>query len=269
VTDSTAMRLSDASYTTYVSTLGKINNNYTTHITDATVTRAATLHNDGKVVDFGIADTSAHIGSSLVTLLGYTDMTGISITNDNSPISLTQTQDDLDKINGDYRFNLTNVQVQDIAGDLANTNVTTLSLSDTVANLAADFDHIANLGSTVDAITLSDATTTPIVLSTEQYAYASDTLGKIDSSYSLAITNATAQDATTYASLSRVEHVSVADSSANISASFDSLVAIGSKLEFVTSTDADPITLTQAQYDAHSDFFASKGLDPNNYMIVG
>ena len=275
VTDSTAMRLSDASYTTYASTLGKINNNYTTHITDATVTRAATLHNDGKVVDFGIADTSAHIGSSLVTLLGYTDMTGISITNDNSPISLTQTQfdslsqDDLDKINGDYRFNLTNVEVQDIAGDLANTNVTTLSLSDTVANLAADFDHIANLGSTVDAITLSDATTTPIVLSTEQYAYASDTLGKIDSSYSLAITNATAQDATTYASLSRVEHVSVADSSANISASFDSLVAIGSKLEFVTSTDEDPITLTQAQYDAHSDFFASKGLDPNNYMIVG
>jgi hypothetical protein len=272
--DSTVMSLSDENYSTYANTLAKLNISYTTHITEAAVARAATLHSDTKVVDFRIADTSAHIGTSLVTLLNYNDLTGIDITNDDGPITLAQSEfdslseSDLAKISGDYRFTLTGAQVQDISGNLANANVKLISLSDTAQNLATNFDSVANLGSTIGSITVSDAFTSSIVLSAEQYAYAGNTLAKIDTSYSLAITNSTAQDAATYANLDTVAHISIADTSANISASFEDLVSIGSKLDFVASTDDAPITLTQSQYDAHADFFATVGLDPNNYLIV-
>lgn len=271
VSDAAAMSLTDA---TYQNAASKIVGSYSAHIVDVAAARASALNADGHVLDYNIADSASAIDGSLSTLLGYTKLTGIQVTSDNGPITLTQsafsslTADDLSRLSGSYRLHLTGAAVQDLPADLQNANVAVISVADTAQNISRRFDQLTQLAGQIDSIDLTDAAPTPIALTTAQYAYAGATLGKIAGDYQLAITDATAQDAAYYAGLDHVATVSVSDGSANISAQVDALAAIVGKLDLVNNNDGGAITLTQAQYDADRALFSVPGLDPANYKIT-
>ena len=107
----------------------------------------------------------------------------------------------------------------------------------------------------MSGITLTDPGT-PIALTESQYQQGTDTLSSLQNGYSLAILNASAQDATDLASATHVATVSVADTAANITNNLDALEALassGSQLDSIAISDARPLVLTQAQQTADQD----------------
>ena len=115
--------------------------------------------------------------------------------------------------------------------------------------MSSHFDSLVTQADTLARIDLTDAST-PIALTHDQYQQGAGVLAQVQGDYLLALVDVKAQNATNLAAQAHVGTVSVADTSANISAHFDELMALGSQLDIIEPTDTDPIVLTQAQIDA-------------------
>ena len=263
LTDPTnTMTLEGSQYgdSTVQNTLGLISGNYSLSVNNGSVDQSTQLQNDGHVSTFTLADSASNVSSNLTSLSNMDKLNGISINQDDAPISITQTQVSSDasilaQLQGPYELNVTDASIADLNNTLQLPNLNSVSVSDSAANVSANFDALVQLGSTVSGITLTDPGT-PIALTESQYQQGTDTLSSLQNGYSLAILNASAQDATDLASATHVATVSVADTAANITNNLDALEALassGSQLDSIAISDARPLVLTQAQQTADQD----------------
>ena len=91
----------------------------------------------------------------------------------------------------------------------------------------------------------------PLTITSDQLISDAGILAKIGT-YTLNVVNVAAANTTTALSNMKVVSISVADTAINLSANFDALSKIGSKLVAITQNDFSPIALTYVQYTLDS-----------------
>ena len=259
LTDSTEpLALSASLYNASTSTLAKLQGSYMLDIQSASVADASALQANNHVQSFALADTASAIGGIITSIAGMSKISDIRLTGDDAPITLTQTQvtdlsETLDQLQGSYRLNVTGVTLDQLDVMRYTKNVSSIGLSASSQDISENFDRLQDLGDTLSRV---DVTTlaTPIALTQNQWQQGDATLAKVQGNYQVALVDVTAENATSFSAQSHVATVSVADTAANISAQFDTLLALGTKIDSITVTDEspenNPIVLTQAQFDA-------------------
>jgi hypothetical protein len=120
--------------------------------------------------------------------------------------------------------------------------------SENVANHISALQDIASQSTPkLGTITLRGAD--PLVMSYQKRADSSAALAKINSNYTLSITDATAEQAASLENQNKVVSIAVVDSASNISSKLSQLHGLGNKLRKVQLSIAGaPLTLTSAQW---------------------
>jgi hypothetical protein len=135
---------------------------------------------------------------------------------------------------------VTGALVSAAAGLQSNAQVSTFTIADTAANVAA---ALASLGaeSKLTSITLTDAGTPAITLTMAQYTAATAVLAKIASLYALTVTGALVSSAAALQATAGLAAFTVTDSSANVVAGIAALNA-DTKLSSITLTDTNALS---------------------------
>jgi len=121
--------------------------------------------------------------------------------------------------------------------------VTSVTVSDTAADVLANIAALQALGSQLTSITLTDATTPTLALTATQLTTDSAVLGKISSAFSLTVSGVLAANAASVAGQAHVTTIAVSDTAADVLANIPALQAIGSQLASITLTNSTTPTL--------------------------
>jgi hypothetical protein len=246
------------------------------------VSVATALGGSGPVA---ITDTAANIQAHLDALEAiHTRITGIGFTDSGTPtLTLSEAQvasdsDILTLLSGTYRIALSGVAALDAASLAGRTDVSSIAVADSAADVAANFDaleHVAKAGK-LAAITLTDSGTPTIALTEAQLFADQDALSAIGSSYSLVVTNALAIDAQSLSGNPLIHSVSVLDVSSSIVSNLSGLesVAKSGKLGTVTATDTALATFdySDAAFSVYTHVTGTNGialqLESSNFLGV-
>ncbi len=256
----TALNLTGTQYasTSVQTTLGLIVGGYSLNISNATVANSTDLQSNSHVVAFSLSDSTTHIDAQLSALANMSKLGDINISQNNGLITVTQAQVNTDpsilaQLQGPYGLKVSGASIADLADTLQLPNLSSVTITDTAAHVSANFDQLVQLGSTVAGISISDSST-PIALSETQYQQGGSTLASIQN-YSVAILNATAQDANNLATDASVASVSVADTAASILSNLSDLNTLAaqtnSKLDSISISDNQPLLMTQADQTSY------------------
>lgn len=255
-----ALAITASQVTDNADALAKISGAYTLDVREATTDQAVTLQGDSHVVALNIVDTSGHVSDALQDLSTMDKLASISLSEDDQPITLTQTQLDdwsttLGKIQSTYRLAVTDVTTANLARLADDERVSAMQVKASSQEISASFDDLVNLGSTLTGLTLSTPDT-PIAISHSQWQGGTDVLTQLPDGYQLNLTEVAAQDATSLSQQPNVVGVSVRDTGSNIAANFDDLLALGDAVESVMVSDDSDVVLTQDQIDAGDSLLA-------------
>ncbi len=247
-------------YAASSATLAKFSQAYTLQINDASVASAANLQSSSHVSGFTVTDTSSQINAQLASLAGYGKLGTITLTQDNGPITLSQTQldslaDTLARVQGGMRLQVTGVTMDNLDAIAQTPGVSLIELTASSQEVSENFDSLINLANTLIRVDLSDLNT-PIALTHDQYLQGSSTLAKVQGNYQLALVDVKAENATLLSGLTHVDTVSVADTASNLGARFDELLALGDKVDTVEITDDEPVFLSAVQASAGTSLLA-------------
>jgi len=152
---------------------------------------------------------------------------------------------------------LTGATATQAVGYIGNARIGSISITDTTGGVESNLDDLQRLGVRLKAITVSDvdvtsdgtaATNGKIDLSAAQVKSDSLVIGKIISSYQLAVHGASLAQSTALSTNKRVVTIDIVDRGANIVKSLAMLNKLGSQLSSVTVTDSEnSLAMTDAQ----------------------
>ncbi len=259
------LALTSAQYTADATILSKISNAYNLTVSAVSAATASTVAGNAHVTSMTVSDTAANVQANIAalqTLAIGTKLSSIVLTDGTTPtLALTGTQYIADtaalgKITSAYNLSVTAVTAANATAVAGNTHVTSMTVSDTGANVQTNIAALQTLaiGTKLSSIVLTDGTTPTLTLTGTQYAADTNALGKITSVYNLSVTAVTAANATAVAGNTHVTSMTVSDTAANVQTNIAALqaLAIGTKLSSIVLTDgATPtLTLTGTQYAA-------------------
>jgi hypothetical protein len=219
--------------------------------------------NSGEFSTSGLAvsDTAANVIGNIVALQALDgQLTSITLTDTITPtLSLTSAQlaaDSvvLNKIGSAYNLTVSGVQAANAASVAGQVHVTSITVSDTAANVLANIAALQALGSHLASITLTDSTTPTLSLNAAQLAADSAVLSKIGSAYNLTVSGVLAANASPVAGEVHVTSITVLDTAANVLANIAVLQALGSHVTSITLSDSTTptLSLTANQLAAYS-----------------
>ena len=259
LTDATTPNLSltAAQLSNDLTILNTISSNYTFTVSGVSAANAVSAlttllgSQHIKPSSIAITDTAANLSLKLDTLqANTTKITSITLTDPSIPtlaISTAQLTNDtsiLAKISGTYNFSVSGVSAANLTAVLSNSHVQAVALSDTASNVTKVLDTLqANL-TKISGITLTDAGTPTLTVSTTQWANDAGILAKISSAYNLNVSGVTVGNLANMLSNPHVQSVTVSDSSSNIVAALNTLQTAASKISGITLTDGGTPTLT-------------------------
>ena len=244
--------------------------NYQLHVNQVKVANLPGLLSNTHVISISIADTADNISAYLDSLVGVSNrITTISIL-DSSPIVLTESQlhsrvGALALIQGAYTLTVTNVAAKNLIDVLSNSHVTSVSITDTAANISTYFDSIQILSNQIANITLVD--NAPISLSESLLTSDAKALLLLQPSYSLTVNSVAAGDLATIFTNTHVSSISVSDTASNLASNLDKIQAnlLASKLiTGITVNDNAPIYVTESQLTSDVD---ALGLISGSYSL--
>ncbi len=254
----TALALTAEQWQNQAATLNKIAGGFSAVVSGVSAAKAHMVAADDRVSAISVKDTGDNIANNLDMLQAVgAPLTQIEQTDDAS-LSLTASQWALNQgVLAKYKSGtaptvvvnqLTAANAKGVADDQ---RVTLVRVTDSTANVAAnivDLQSIASLSTPkLGAITLRG--TEPLQMSFQNRASSGLALAKINSNYTLSITDATAEQAITLDNENKVVSVAVNDSAANISSKLNQLHAMGNQLFRVQLTDASSsVALTSLQW---------------------
>lgn len=263
ITQSTksALAVTVAQLTADSNALSKISDGYTLNVSGVLAGNAKALaDSNGLISTLSVLDSSSSIASSfdslrdIVAKLGGITQTGVA-----TPLSITQAQADasngaavLARITNTWNLSLREVHADDAVTVSGRSHVATVSVADLSDEVSQNLDALHRLGSRLLSVTQT-GTAAPIGLTAAQLIADSDVLGKFTNGYTLAVTEATAAQATGIAANPLVSSLEVADTSAHIAANLDVLQGIGSRLVGIAQTGTPStlqITAGQLREDA-------------------
>ncbi len=264
--DGTDITISYDQYVKRSATLAKIDSGDLI-VTNAGASATKQLSDDTSVGSFTVKDSAAKLTANFADLKAAVTagkLTSAKLT-DNAAITLTATQFSgasalLDKVQdeaggGNFKLQLTGATASNLVGLYTSpgnhfANVTKVSISDTSDNIAAKLDDLGDafaaskLGDIRLTGAAADIAITKTQLDTSRIAGALGKISGVDGvlgNYSLDVSAVSAADASALVSgNTKVNKVSIADSSANITDNLADIAAItASKLKAVTVSDFD------------------------------
>ena len=244
--------------------------NFTATVSGVLAANAGVATGDAKVTSITVLDSGANLAANLDNL--HTSLGKISAIaqSDAGPLTISASQmssdaDVLAKL-GTYSLVVSNVLAADATSLIGNSHVTSISISDTAANLAANLDALhTNLGK-ISAIAQSD--TGSLTITASQLTTDADVLAKLGT-YSLVVSNVLAADVNGLLGNSHVTSISISDTAADISTNLDALHTNLGKISAIIQSDSDPLTITAAQLTTDADaltlFLAN---NPNQKFVI-
>jgi hypothetical protein len=282
------------------SVLGKITSTYNLAVNAASVTTAMSMATQAHVASVSVSDSAANVAANLdglQVLAANHKLAAISLIGAGpQTLSITAAQVAADSaalhaISTAYALNVTAVSVAGASSVLANAQVASVSVNDTVANVSAGLDSLQQLASQhkLSGITLSlpaavnsyysyfySAAPTPIVptlaLTATQLSRDTGALAAITSTYHMAVSGVSAASAAMIAALPHVTSIALSDSAVNVIASLDQLqtFATTGKLTSIALTDSGTPTLTLSAALQTADAAAlQKIITPFTVHVVG
>ncbi|SMC61039.1 VCBS domain-containing protein [Polynucleobacter kasalickyi] len=260
--DTGPLTITSAQLTADAVTLAKINAGvYTLNVTNVTAATTTTISANTHVVSLAVTDTATNIAlaANLAALINAgSKLTAITETGTIANIALTSSQYSaaLTAKFTNFTATLSAVTATFAGVASADAKVSEITISDTAAGIAANFDALHNNGTKITAITQTDAN--PLTISASQITNNADVLAKLGT-YTLVVANCLAADATSLVGNSHVTSISISDTGPNIAAKLDALHANLNKITAITQTDANPLTITVAQLTSNADVLAKLG----------
>ena len=251
------------------------NDNYMVNVQGVAAQDALALMGNVHIASMSVSDSSAHLLAHLADLatLGK-NLATITQTDAGQKWQLTASDwtknvGVLSKIVGGYGVDLSEVSASQALSLASDLRVRSLNVSDSGAAISANLDALMGLGTKLEAIQQSDPSTA-IQITGEQFgAYAANSLVKLGANYTLAVSNAKANQIQVMASNAHVTDVQVADTVSQIGASLSALQTV------VTTANAPHIqvnmlgspsafNLTKTQLDGYAD---ALGKINGNYTV--
>ncbi len=258
LTDSSTptLALTAAQNSADIAALNKITSAYNLSVSGVTAANATTIAAQAHVTLIMVSDTAANVVANIAaleTLATGTQLSSITLTDGSTPtLALTAAQyaadtAALNKIGSAYNLSVSGVTAANAASVAGNTHVTSLTVSDTGANVVANIAALQTLatGAKLSSIALTDSGTPTLALTATQYSSDIAALGKIASSYNLSISGVAAANATSVAAQAHVTSLAISDTAANVLANIVALesLATGAQLSSITLTDGTTPTL--------------------------
>lgn len=272
LTDASPLAITNAQYTSQSAALGAIAGSYSLSVSGVSAADAAdnsnAVNTDTKVSNIVVSDSGSNITANLDALqalggrllsIGWTDTsTNLAITGDKYKNDIGA----LSKINGGtYSADVTGVAAADALSVAADTNVASLAVTDSSANIAVKFDDLSSLASAgtpkLTDVTQSDSAT--IDITKTQFDAGTAVLAMTGlSSASLTVSGLAASDVASFLSTNtQVATVSVSSSAADIVTSLADLQSNAGQITGITVSDGGVLNL--ASDGAYTDNQAALG----------
>ena len=199
LTDGTTptLALTAAQYSADSAALGKISSAYNLSVSGVSAANASTVAGNAHVTSMTVSDTGANVLTNIAalqTLATGTKLSSIALTDGSTPtLALTSAQYTADtaalgKIGSAYNLTVFGVSAANASTVTGNAHVTSITVSDTGANIVANIATLQTIGSKLSSIALTDSSTPTLALTAAQFTADSAVLGKISSAYNLSIT---------------------------------------------------------------------------------
>jgi hypothetical protein len=208
---------------------------------------------DTSVNAIQVEDSAAALSATIATLAAQAKVNQLVVSDPTVALQMTaQTYADqatiLGKVKNDaYLVSLTQVAAADAGTLAADDHVSGMAISDTGAEISANFDAIAG-ATNLDSVTLTDQGGT-VTLTAAQILDNATTLNKVESAFQLAATDAKMADLASLADVAEVTSIGISDTADNVSTSFADVIALGGSLTDITLTDTTPVlALSQADW---------------------
>lgn len=247
------LSLSQVQLTADADALASITGSYDISPSSVLAGSAATVAAETGVTSVSVEDTAANVAANLdalETLAGDSELTSITLVDPGTPVlTITATQLSSDStalglIGGSYDLAVTGVSAANAATVAAESHVTSVSVSDTAANVASNIDSLQTVASSLAAITLTDGGTPTLTITGTQFSGDTGALSAITSAYHLTVTGVLAANVATVAANSHVTSITVSDTAANVASNIDALESAASKLATFSLTDSGTPSMT-------------------------
>ena len=193
------LSLTATQYSADTAALAKITSAYNLSISGVTAANASSTAGASHVTSITVSDTAASVVTNIAaleTLATGTVLSSIALTDSGTPtLSLTASQYSADtaalnKITSAYNLTVSGVTAANASGVAGNGHVTSLTISDTAANVASNIAALETLatGTKLTSITLTDSGTPTLSLTGTQLTNDSPALAKITNAYNLSLT---------------------------------------------------------------------------------
>ena len=265
--------------TSDASALAKITGSYGLAVRGVTASNASSIAATAHVNSVAVTDTSTEIANNLDTLkaLGkqLTSITQSTV----SPMNVTALQlvnniGVLAKITNGFSLNVLGVSAANAAKLAAQNNVSSISISDSSANIAAKLDVLTELNTRISSITQT-GNTTALNITADQWTADAALLAKIDNgNYTLNVNNVRAANITSTAADAHVASISVADNADNLVSNLLALKnamtinennVLKDKLGSIVQIGNAPLAITSSQLsDYYSNVLSKIG---NNFSL--
>ena len=204
---------------------------------------------------YTIADTNLNVAAAIDTLAqNLSKLKTINLTSSSSDLSLTFAQYTNDAgvlalIGNTYSLTLSAVPVASLFAVAQSSKVTSVSLSDTGANISNNLDNIASLAGKITTLVQTDAPSL-ISLTAAQLKSDASALALISGTYALNVTAVAVSAVSSTLNQPLVSAVAVRDTDANFVANLSFLNANVNKISTITLTDSSVLSITPAQQTA-------------------
>lgn len=217
----------------------------------------ALVTGNSKIASVAVTGTAADIVSNLADLssLGrklteITQSDGPGTLLDMSETDFEKNQVALGKIDGGFLATLSDVVAAKAANLANNAQVSSLSVTDTGANLASAFAALSDVGDKLTAVTQSDSAT--LQLGYQDWINGQDLRAKFASDPTVSISGVAVANVDALAADSAVQAIQVQDSSDAVSAGISDLAAQTNLTQIVLADSTAPLTLSAQDYTDNS-----------------
>ncbi len=258
-TDTAALAVTAAQLSADAGALTLIGGSYLLTVSGVATGNIATVLGNTHVSTIAVSDTGANITANINTLqTDVAKITAITET-DTAALAVTAAQLSADAgalalIGGNYLLTVSGVAAGNIATTLSNTHISTLSISDTGANILANLDTLQTDVTKISSITQTD--TGALAITAAQLITDAGALAKLGSASTLTVSGVAASNSASTYSNTHVTSFTVSDTGANITAKLSTLLTDISKISSITQTDTAALAITAAQSVADKTVFA-------------
>ena len=253
-------------------TLAKVKGSFDINVSHATKNQVTALELDIKVTSYDLDATSSAIGNTLPDLLDANKLSQINITQDSTEMAVSLSdyvliEDKLSKLVGSYGLNVTGVKVSDLESLEGKNEISSIQISDSSENVSENWDILMALGDKLKSIE-NTTDEVPVAITYDQFGTSSATIAKFTTAPSLALLEVQPGLATDAAGETNVATVSVKGTAGQVASNFDSLIALGNKLEAIEISDSNPLELTQDQFVADTDGTTIAKINGNFDLVI-